>query len=91
MAEEWRQLANGIAESNRALGEIAGESISSFNNGDFLSALSCLFVLVEESLKYAVGDIGTSKGMFQLAETAQDSEETRSVHSQLGPVHFPHR
>ena len=70
MKQEWIDYANSISETDRALGEVVSESVQCYDNGEYLAALSCLFVIIEESLRAALDSYNTTEGLFGLAKNA---------------------
>lgn len=53
MYEESKEVVEEIRAHGLAIGTLANEAIESANDGRYMAALSCLFILAEQSVKQA--------------------------------------
>jgi len=66
------QVIDDILEKDRMLGNLAKESVDCYNNSCFLAALVCLFLMIEQAIKFSLDE--TNGNFKQLTKSAYESE-----------------
>lgn len=66
------EIVTKIIEKDRVFGKLCLEAESSYDQGNYFSALACLFVITEQIIKFSVDKVG---GNFQKTALEAKGEE----------------